>query len=95
MRNVHLVILNKVKNVFVDIISGLKNNEFTAMDGSKISLFLERAFVRLEAWFHWFNTTQSGIRLNTYSVCLGTQNSLILSFPFHYYYHLFLIQGNK
>ncbi|WVZ23581.1 hypothetical protein V8G54_002125 [Vigna mungo] len=49
-----------------DIISGLKNNEFTAMDGSKISLFLERAFVRLEAWFHWFNTTQSGKQMSSY-----------------------------
>ncbi|BAT74349.1 hypothetical protein VIGAN_01200000 [Vigna angularis var. angularis] len=49
-----------------DIISGLKNNEFTAMDGSKISVFLERAFVRLEAWFHWFNTTQSGKQMSSY-----------------------------
>ncbi|KAF1001540.1 hypothetical protein AG4045_017699, partial [Apium graveolens] len=26
----------------------------------QISSFLERAFVRLNAWFQWFNTTQSG-----------------------------------
>ncbi|KAL5175253.1 Mannosyl-oligosaccharide glucosidase GCS1 [Glycine soja] len=49
-----------------DIIDGLKNNEFTAMDRSEISLFLERAFVRLEAWFHWFNTTQSGKQMASY-----------------------------
>ncbi|KAK7368446.1 hypothetical protein VNO80_10472 [Phaseolus coccineus] len=49
-----------------DIINGLKNNEFTARDGSEISLFLERAFVRLEAWFHWFNTTQSGKQMSSY-----------------------------
>ncbi|TKY59878.1 Mannosyl-oligosaccharide glucosidase GCS1 [Spatholobus suberectus] len=49
-----------------DIINGLKNNEFTAMDRSEISLFLERAFVRLEAWFHWFNTTQSGKQMSSY-----------------------------
>jgi len=56
----------------------LKNNEFTAMDGSEVSLFLERAFVRLEAWFHWFNTTQSGISYNTFAVCLSIENRLIL-----------------
>ncbi|CAL0329723.1 unnamed protein product [Lupinus luteus] len=49
-----------------DIVSGLKNNEFTAMDSSKISLFLDRAFVRLEAWFQWFNTTQSGSKMSSY-----------------------------
>ncbi|KAL9328875.1 hypothetical protein ACSQ67_003878 [Phaseolus vulgaris] len=49
-----------------DIINGLKNNKFTARDGSEISLFLERAFVRLEAWFHWFNTTQSGKQMSSY-----------------------------
>ncbi|KAE9601107.1 putative glycosidase [Lupinus albus] len=49
-----------------DIVSGLKNNEFTAMDSSKISLFLDRAFVRLEAWFQWFNTTQSGNKMSSY-----------------------------
>ncbi|KAL2343448.1 hypothetical protein Fmac_004733 [Flemingia macrophylla] len=42
------------------IINGLKKNEFTAVDKTEISLFLERAFVRLEAWFQWFNTTQPG-----------------------------------
>ncbi|KAF1887903.1 hypothetical protein Lal_00023911 [Lupinus albus] len=47
-------------------VSGLKNNEFTAMDSSKISLFLDRAFVRLEAWFQWFNTTQSGNKMSSY-----------------------------
>ncbi|RDX71339.1 Mannosyl-oligosaccharide glucosidase GCS1 [Mucuna pruriens] len=49
-----------------DIINGLKNNEFTAIDKNEISLFLERAFVRLEAWFHWFNTTQSGKQMSSY-----------------------------
>ncbi|XP_027344066.1 mannosyl-oligosaccharide glucosidase GCS1 isoform X2 [Abrus precatorius] len=49
-----------------DIINGLKNNDFTAMHRSEISLFLERAFVRLEAWFQWFNTTQSGKQMGSY-----------------------------
>ncbi|KAL2343449.1 hypothetical protein Fmac_004734 [Flemingia macrophylla] len=49
-----------------DIINGLKNNEFTAMDKSEISQFLERAFVRLETWFQWLNTTQSGKQMSSY-----------------------------
>ncbi|CAL0329724.1 unnamed protein product [Lupinus luteus] len=52
--------------VLSDIVNGLKNNEFTAVDRSEISLFLERAFVRLEAWFQWFNTTQSGNQMSSY-----------------------------
>ncbi|KAK7290370.1 hypothetical protein RIF29_04742 [Crotalaria pallida] len=43
-----------------DIVNGLKNNEFTVTDRSEISVFLEHAFIRLEAWFQWFNTTHSG-----------------------------------
>jgi len=46
------------------MINGLKNNEFTEMDKTDISVFLERTFVRLEAWFQWFNTTQSGLLHN-------------------------------
>ncbi|KAJ1407359.1 Six-hairpin glycosidase superfamily [Sesbania bispinosa] len=49
-----------------DIMNGLKNSEFTAMDRNEISLFMERAFVRLEAWFQWFNTTQSGKQMSSY-----------------------------
>ncbi|KAK9276690.1 hypothetical protein L1049_006226 [Liquidambar formosana] len=33
---------------------------------TEISSFLERAFVRLEAWFQWFNTTQSGKEMSSY-----------------------------
>lgn len=43
-----------------DLVSSLKRNKFTSMESNEISSFLERAFVRLEAWFQWFNTTQSG-----------------------------------
>ncbi|KAK7246978.1 hypothetical protein RIF29_41852 [Crotalaria pallida] len=49
-----------------DIVSGLKDNKFTAMDRNDISLFLNHAFVRLEAWFQWFNTTQSGSLTSSY-----------------------------
>lgn len=54
---------NKMVKILLasDFVRGLKNNKFTGTDRNEISLFLERAFVRLEAWFQWFNTTQSGI----------------------------------
>ncbi|KAH1236675.1 Mannosyl-oligosaccharide glucosidase GCS1 [Glycine max] len=56
-----------------DIIDGLKNNEFTAMDRSEISLFLERAFVRLEAWFHWFKLEMKG---NRWPATIGMDGTL-------------------
>ncbi|CAL5347018.1 unnamed protein product [Camellia sinensis] len=37
----------------------MKRNKFTAIERDQISSVLEWAFVRLEAWFQWFNTTQS------------------------------------
>ena len=61
------------------MINGLKNNEFTEMDKTDISVFLERTFVRLEAWFQWFNTTQSGLLHNASVVWLWAGNRLFLS----------------
>ncbi|PQQ16299.1 mannosyl-oligosaccharide glucosidase GCS1 [Prunus yedoensis var. nudiflora] len=49
-----------------DLVHGLKINKFTAAETDVISSFLERAFVRLEAWFQWFNTTQSGKEVGSY-----------------------------
>nr|XP_009779159.1 PREDICTED: mannosyl-oligosaccharide glucosidase GCS1-like isoform X2 [Nicotiana sylvestris] len=49
-----------------DVISSLKKEKFAAAEASDISVFLDRAFVRLEAWFKWFNTTQSGKELGSY-----------------------------
>lgn len=46
--------------VLRDLVSGIKRNKFTAAENNQISAFLERSFVRLEAWFNWFNTTQKG-----------------------------------
>lgn len=40
--------------------SGIKRNKFTGAESNQITTFLERAFVRLEAWFNWFNTAQKG-----------------------------------
>lgn len=52
--------------VLHDLVSSLKRNKFTSMESNEISSFLERAFVRLEAWFQWFNTTQSGNEMSSY-----------------------------
>lgn len=49
-----------------DIVHSLKKNKFSATESNEISSFLERAFVRLEAWFQWFNTTQSGKDKSSY-----------------------------
>lgn len=44
-----------------ELVNGIKKNKFTASENNEISSFLERALIRLEAWFQWFNTTQSGM----------------------------------
>lgn len=46
--------------LLLELIYAIKKNKFTATESNEISSFLERALVRLEAWFQWFNTTQSG-----------------------------------
>ncbi|KAK9120064.1 hypothetical protein Scep_018157 [Stephania cephalantha] len=43
-----------------DLVRRTKRNEFSASETSEILSFLDRAFIRLEAWFQWFNTTQAG-----------------------------------
>ncbi|KAF5741156.1 putative mannosyl-oligosaccharide glucosidase [Tripterygium wilfordii] len=52
--------------VLRELVDGLKKNKFTANESRGILDFLERAFVRLEAWFHWFNTTQTGKQMGSY-----------------------------
>ncbi|KAL3368651.1 hypothetical protein AABB24_009474 [Solanum stoloniferum] len=49
-----------------DLISKLKKEKFAATEARDISVFLDRAFVRLEAWFKWFNTTQAGKEMGSY-----------------------------
>ncbi|MQM10501.1 hypothetical protein Taro_043395 [Colocasia esculenta] len=49
-----------------DLVRGLKGNKFSTAETKEISAFFNRAFVRLEAWFQWFNTTQSGKDPYTY-----------------------------
>ncbi|KAK6930839.1 Glycosyl hydrolase family 63, N-terminal [Dillenia turbinata] len=49
-----------------DLISGIKQQKFSATESKEISSFLERASVRLDAWFQWFNTSQSGKDASSY-----------------------------
>ncbi|KAF8399936.1 hypothetical protein HHK36_015807 [Tetracentron sinense] len=46
--------------VLRDIVSSTRRNKFSTTERNEISSFLDKAFVRLEAWFQWFNTTQLG-----------------------------------
>ncbi|KAG5614538.1 hypothetical protein H5410_014362 [Solanum commersonii] len=49
-----------------DLISKLNKEKFAATEARDISVFLDRAFVHLEAWFKWFNTTQAGKEMGSY-----------------------------
>ncbi|OWM89753.1 hypothetical protein CDL15_Pgr024501 [Punica granatum] len=52
--------------VLNDLVQGIKRSQFTAGETDEIHSFLEHAFVRLEAWLQWFNTTQSGKEMGSY-----------------------------
>ncbi|KAK8485543.1 hypothetical protein V6N13_090462 [Hibiscus sabdariffa] len=52
--------------VLRDLVNGIKKKKFTASESNEIISFLQRAFVRLEAWFQWYNTTQSGKDIGSY-----------------------------
>ncbi|VAH68854.1 unnamed protein product [Triticum turgidum subsp. durum] len=43
-----------------DMASGMRANQFSGEEAEKISTFLERAYVRLNSCFQWFNSRQSG-----------------------------------
>ncbi|XP_022776307.1 mannosyl-oligosaccharide glucosidase GCS1-like isoform X1 [Durio zibethinus] len=62
--------------VLRDLVNGIKKNKFTAIESNEIITFLRQAFVRLEAWFQWFNTTQSGKDIGSY-YWHGRDNSTI------------------
>ncbi|KAL8142455.1 hypothetical protein V2J09_015487 [Rumex salicifolius] len=49
-----------------DLLSGLKSDKFNSKENTEISAFLQRASVRLDAWFKWFNTSQSGKDAGSY-----------------------------
>ncbi|KAI7724751.1 hypothetical protein M8C21_004628 [Ambrosia artemisiifolia] len=52
--------------VLQDLVCGMNRNKFSATESTEISAFFERSFGRLEAWFQWFNTTQSGKHTSNY-----------------------------
>lgn len=43
-----------------DLASGIHAHQFSDEEAEKISTFLKTAYVRLNSWFQWFNSTQSG-----------------------------------
>lgn len=49
---------------FPDLISGIRREKFNKAERDEILSFLDRAFVRLDAWFQWFNTSQIGNKNN-------------------------------
>ncbi|KAL1807328.1 hypothetical protein ACET3Z_030396 [Daucus carota] len=52
--------------VLQDLVCSMKKKKFSESEEKQVSSFLERAFVRLDAWFQWFNTTQSGKAESSY-----------------------------
>ncbi|CDP19898.1 unnamed protein product [Coffea canephora] len=52
--------------VLRDLICSIKAKKFAAGERKEISIFFDEAFVRLEGWFKWFNTTQSGKAVSSY-----------------------------
>ncbi|XP_039018132.1 mannosyl-oligosaccharide glucosidase GCS1-like [Hibiscus syriacus] len=62
--------------VLRDLVNGVKKKKFTASENNEIISFLQQAFVRLEAWFQWYNTTQSGKDIGSY-YWHGRDNSTI------------------
>ncbi|CAN8304148.1 unnamed protein product [Cochlearia groenlandica] len=52
--------------VIRDLINGIRSGRFNKTERDEIMPFLERAFVRLDAWFQWFNTSQIGKEMGSY-----------------------------
>ncbi|XP_006415793.2 alpha-glucosidase 2 isoform X2 [Eutrema salsugineum] len=52
--------------VIRDLINGIRTEKFNKEERDEILSFLDRAFVRLDAWFQWFNTSQKGKEVGSY-----------------------------
>ncbi|XP_006306769.2 alpha-glucosidase 2 [Capsella rubella] len=52
--------------VIRDLIDGIRAEKFNKAERDEILSFLDRAFVRLDAWFKWFNTSQIGKENGSY-----------------------------
>ncbi|WOL02483.1 mannosyl-oligosaccharide glucosidase GCS1 isoform X2 [Canna indica] len=46
--------------VLRDLLNGIKMRKFSAQETKEVTDFLNRAYIRLNTWFQWFNSTQSG-----------------------------------
>ncbi|KAG6475309.1 hypothetical protein ZIOFF_064527 [Zingiber officinale] len=53
-------------NLLTDLLNGIRSSKFSPQETDEITDFLKRAYVRLNAWFQWFNSTQSGNDVNTF-----------------------------
>lgn len=80
----------------LDMVHDLKKSKFNS-ESNEIISFLERSFVRLEAWFQWFNTSQSGIRFFLTACCFVLFPFLPLfilcCFIWFHFLPLFLLKG--
>nr|AAC18786.1 Similar to mannosyl-oligosaccharide glucosidase gb/X87237 from Homo sapiens [Arabidopsis thaliana] len=52
--------------VIRDLIDAIRMEKFVASEKDEVLSFLERASVRLDAWFQWFNTSQKGKEIGSY-----------------------------
>ncbi|KAL0700934.1 hypothetical protein Bca4012_057056 [Brassica carinata] len=52
--------------VIRDLIDAIKTEKFIPSEKDEIVSFLERGSVRLDAWFQWFNTSQTGKERGSY-----------------------------
>ncbi|XP_056842640.1 alpha-glucosidase 2 isoform X2 [Raphanus sativus] len=52
--------------VIHDLINGIRAEKFNKEERDEILSFLDLAFVRLDAWFQWFNTSQKGKEMGSY-----------------------------
>ncbi|KAJ0235419.1 hypothetical protein HA466_0266020 [Hirschfeldia incana] len=52
--------------VIRDLINGIRAEKFNEEERDEILSFLDLAFVRLDAWFQWFNTSQKGNMMGSY-----------------------------
>ncbi|CAL9216405.1 unnamed protein product [Arabidopsis halleri] len=52
--------------VIRDLINGIRTEKFSKAERDEVLSFLDRAFVRLDAWFKWFNTSQIGKEKGSY-----------------------------
>ncbi|CAL9239745.1 unnamed protein product [Arabidopsis halleri] len=52
--------------VIRDLIDAIRMEKFIASERDEVLSFLERASVRLDAWFQWFNTSQKGKEIGSY-----------------------------